>query len=236
MKKILPLIVALSTFLTPLLLRAQTFTVNDTVYFTIATAGNVPDTINNHTSAPLALKWRVSSTNFPPEWLTASALGICDDNVCRYNTTTPPPILWDPTADTGALYLSALSLNLASGRSGTYYLTVGIFDPVPLGTSKTMTFIVTKPAGAGVPFVAPNTNDVILYPNPANSELNVVYDEASDVKNIAVYNIIGKVMAVYKVTGNSANLNLDNIPAGIYFVRLYNSTGNIVVTRKFTKQ
>jgi hypothetical protein len=77
---------------------------------------------------------------------------------------------------------------------------------------------------------------VSLYPNPANSEVNVVYDEAADIKSIGIYNIIGKLMTVYKVSGKSANLNIENIPAGIYFVRLLNGQGQVVVTRKFTKQ
>jgi hypothetical protein len=76
-----------------------------------------------------------------------------------------------------------------------------------------------------------------LYPNPAHNEVNLVYNTTADIKNIAVYNIIGKVIAVYKVTeNNSANLNLENLPSGIYFARLINSQGNVVVTRKFTKQ
>jgi hypothetical protein len=90
--------------------------------------------------------------------------------------------------------------------------------------------------GVSVPTITHSANDVLLYPNPANNELNVVYDGSADIKNIGVYNIIGKLLTVYKVSGASANLNLEHIPSGIYFVRLLNSQGNAVVTRKFTKQ
>ncbi len=247
MKKILPLIIALSTLITPKVVKAQSFSVIDTVYSTMATSGSVTDIITNHTSSGLVLKWRVDTTNFPIEWLADTAFGICDNYICHYNDAgTPPFYLWNPSTDTGGICVSAaypadstgdfhLSLNLTGGRSGTYFVTVGIFDPVPLGTSHTMTFIITKPAGVSVPNV-PGSKDVLLYPNPASNELNLVYDAASDIKNIAVYNIIGKAMSVYKVTGNSANLNLENIPSGIYFVRLYNGSGNVVATRKFTKQ
>ncbi len=86
--------------------------------------------------------------------------------------------------------------------------------------------------------MSPSSNgEISMYPNPAHNELNVIFDAASDVKNILVYNIIGRVMSVYKITdSNSANLNLENIPSGIYFVRLINSHGEMVATRKFTKQ
>ncbi|MFI5195872.1 MAG: T9SS type A sorting domain-containing protein [Chitinophagales bacterium] len=91
-------------------------------------------------------------------------------------------------------------------------------------------------APAAVTNINNTENEIILYPNPARDELNVVYSPNADVKTIAVYNIIGKVIAVYKVTSAGANLNLENIPSGIYFVRLTNSHGDVVVTRKFTKQ
>jgi len=78
--------------------------------------------------------------------------------------------------------------------------------------------------------------EVLLCPNPANDELNLVYDANADVKNIAAYNMMGTVMAIYKVDGPSANLNLEAMPSGIYFVRLSNSYGQEVPTKKFTKQ
>jgi hypothetical protein len=77
---------------------------------------------------------------------------------------------------------------------------------------------------------------LFYYPNPAQNEVNVAYDANADIQNIALYSIIGKVLRVYKVTGNSANLDLENIPSGFYFVRLMNSHGDAVATRKFTKQ
>ena len=98
-----------------------------------------------------------------------------------------------------------------------------------------MTFVFYK-VGDGVPAVNMQLNEAVLYPNPAKNEVNLVYNEASDVKNIAVYNIIGKVMAVYKVGSTSANLDLNNMPPGIYFAKLYSSAGNVVATRKFTKK
>lgn len=80
-------------------------------------------------------------------------------------------------------------------------------------------------------------DDMLVYPNPAGNELNIVYDVAADIKNIAVYNLIGKMVAVYKVTGtNSANLNLDSLSPGIYFVRLFNAQGEVVMARRFTRQ
>jgi hypothetical protein len=79
--------------------------------------------------------------------------------------------------------------------------------------------------------------EVVVYPNPATGEVNVLYDAKADIKSIAVYNLIGKLMTVYKTADNgSANLNLENIPEGIYYVWLINSQGDVMATKKFTKQ
>ena len=43
-------------------------------------------------------------------------------------------------------------------------------------------------------------------------------------------------MSIYRAGGNSANMSVENMPAGVYFVRLINNRGDIVATRKFTKQ
>lgn len=98
------------------------------------------------------------------------------------------------------------------------------------------TYIVTRTPTTSVANVKPNS-EVSLYPNPASNSVNLVYDASADIRNIAVYNIIGKQVSLFRPTDNSsANLNIESIPAGIYFVRLINSRGDVVTTRKFTKQ
>ena len=229
----------------PAIMHGQSFTVqypSDTVYATIVTTGTPANDITNITAVNDTLKWHVDSTNFPADWLTTTAFGICDDYVCRYNNFN---VIWNPATNSGDTFTSVyyadstgnfdLSLNLGSATSiGPYYITINVTGGAP-GTSKNLTFIINR-TPTGVPVVPNASSDVLLYPNPAADELNIVYDASADVKNIAVYNIIGKVMAVYKVTGPSANLNLEAMPAGIYFVRLANSYGQVVATKKFTKQ
>jgi hypothetical protein len=80
-------------------------------------------------------------------------------------------------------------------------------------------------------------DEVVLYPNPAHEEVNIVYGNDAGVKNIAIYNLIGKVVSVFKPIGNSsAKLFIDNLPQGIYFVRLIDAQGAVIATRKFTRQ
>jgi hypothetical protein len=244
MKNILFISFCLMMAIAPGLVRSQSFTQLDTVRASVSGTASIPDNITDINSSPLDIRYRVTATNFPTDWLTQTAFGICDVNLCRTNTSDT--FLWNPTTKTGqsltATYPAgiastfSLSLNLsAATTTGCFYVTCQVSEAGVGGYSKPTTFVICK-SPAGVPSIGNTEDKVMLYPNPANNELNVIYDANADIKNIAVYNIIGKVMNAYKVTGESANLNIENIPSGIYFVRLYNANGNVVVTRKFTKQ
>ncbi len=233
---------------------AQTFVLasaSDTIYASANSLGAVPgatDFIKNVSASHpgLVLKWTVIGTNFPADWLTQSAFGICDNNVCRYNVGDTS--LWNNTTQVGTTITTApylidssmtfdLSLSLPTASTGIHWVTVQIDDhSLTPPYSRRVTFIISNGV-TGVTPVTRSTDDVVLYPNPAKDEVNIVYDANADVKNIAVYNIIGKLVTVYKVTANnSANLDISNLSSGIYFVRLMNSRGGVVVTRKFTKQ
>lgn len=243
MKKILLALFGFIGLCTPIV-NGQTFTpAADTVNAFVGGVGVIHDDLTNITSSPLSLRWHVIATNFPADWLTAAAFGICDNGLCRNNTGDT--FLWNASTGMGTSFTSApytpsvagtfdLSLNMTSVSVGCHYVTIGITD-VGAFYTKNITFNICK-VPTNTQTVANTPAEVVLYPNPATNELNVVYGEASDVKTIAIYSIIGKVMSVYKVGETSANLNLENIPSGVYFVRLMNSHGDAVVTRKFTKQ
>lgn len=254
MKKILLFIVCGLGLLSSVIVKGQTATFSqaDTVYYTYnsVSAATILNLITNDTSYNLNLKWKIIASSFPADWYSGTALSICDDATCIPNTSGQ---LWNGTSGyfDSSLYFSNIAhdsigdfhmvLNLSSATSfGSYYLTIHVTDVtngVVGAYSKTSTFIINR-WPTSVANVNNTGNDVVIYPNPtSNNEINLLYSPNNDIKTITVYNIIGKVMKVYNVTNNtSANLNLENIPSGIYFVRLINSHGDVVVTRKFTKQ
>ena len=79
-------------------------------------------------------------------------------------------------------------------------------------------------------------DDIKLYPNPAGDQLNVVFNTDVNVKNIAIYNLIGKMQNVYRVNGNNAGLDISSLPAGVYFVRFIDDQGGVIATRRFTHE
>jgi len=216
---------------------------------TVSGAATITNYITNaSTTDSFQLSWQVIASDFPRSWWHTPNLGICDNNNCKINDTTTLS-LWNGTK--GDSFLSDwysvatggfpnqedfhMVINLAGAAGGTHYMTVHLRD-VQTGYSKNITFLITK-GYLGVSTVVKSDDDVVLYPNPAINEVNLLYNASAGVKNIAVYNLIGRVMNVYRVSANnSAKLDVSNLPSGIYFVRMMNAQGNVVATRKFTRQ
>ena len=215
---------------------SQTFTVaHDTVRFTCNFGATEVDDFLTISSGPLAIKWDVVATNFPTEWLSGS--GICDNKLCY-----PISNLWPSgSIETSNSYSSGLGgfhLQFGAGTSspvGTFYLTVKMVSTGSIPDTAFETYVISYVPSA-VPNIGKSFEDISLYPNPARDEINVVYDANADINVITVYNIIGKAVSVYKVNGGSANISLESLPEGIYFVRLINTSGEVVTTKKFTKQ
>lgn len=234
---------------------AQTFTTQyDTTGMppggdTVSGSTFINNYITNTGLGSLIIKWTVVGTDFPRDWwhaVTPSGsprLGICDNKTCYNNDTTLMP-LWNGTKgdtftsssyDPSAAGDFHMVLDLTSASGGTHWLTVNLKD-ANSSYNKNVTFLVTK-GYLGVSTIVKSTDDVVLYPNPAINEVNLVYNANAGVKNIAVYNLIGGVVRVYKVTSNnSAKLQIGDLPSGVYFARLMNAQGNVVATRKFTRQ
>ncbi len=243
MKRTITLIAA---FLFSVGVYAQSYLVqHDTVTSTPTGSVTIVDGITA-TSASVTLKWKIIESNFPADWLmygTSAVMSMCDNNQCYpgnglwlYGSGTVATKTSYPYTTTMGDFHMVIDLTTAT-TLGCYYVKVRLENSTVSTDTAIETYIVCKPTPTSAPYIVKSADEIILYPNPAHDEVNLVYDAGSDIKMIAVYNIIGKVMAMYKATdSNSANLNLENIPSGIYFARLINSQGNVVCTRKFTKQ
>lgn len=238
MKKILLGLVFLFSFQS--YCEAQSFTniVGDTA--TKASQGKgdgvaIPNYIKNISANPIRIKWRIVNYNFPTGWQFD---GLCDDVQCY---TAAGGILNGIYKRTGVIAAGAtiadfhaIITDTAATVGSSAFVRAELTDTATNYT-RTVTFIATRNT-LGVSTVVSYDDEVELYPNPAHNAVNITFSAAARVKNIAIYNLIGKVVSVYRVTGNSAKLEIDDLPAGIYFARLTDVEGKLVATRKFTHQ
>ncbi len=221
----------------------------DTVY--ASWNGSPLSVYNNMVSADankIVVKWKITATDFPRDWADTSILGICDNKTCRQNDRDT--FLWNCISNVSSLgsFISDtirpgqkanfdLVLDLAHASNGTHYLTCS-WQSIggSLAPTKFVTFIVNKfPTEAPVVEKIVN-NEISLYPNPAKNEVNVIYSYTQESNTICIYNVIGKLVNVYKFDGASANLNIESIPSGVYFLKFIDVKGDVVAIKKFTKE
>ncbi|WP_276131755.1 DUF7619 domain-containing protein [Polluticoccus soli] len=70
-------------------------------------------------------------------------------------------------------------------------------------------------------------NSVLVYPNPTNSALTIKMNK--DVyKTARLMNTMGQLVAEYKLDSKESQINVSNLPAGIYFMLLSGENGSTV--------
>jgi hypothetical protein len=244
MKKTL-LLSALTGLLSLSAATAQTFEAQrgDTAITPYASSmGNTMEVYNrlrSTTGSTVELEWKMTFNGIPSTW---SLVGFCDNIACRTTQETTnnswkqtSPYTTNYNSASNDFHLAFDNMNAVPNNTTAVFQVV-VRDRNATSYQKNYTFIATKSA-TGVANVTRTDDEVVLYPNPAREAINVLFNEAAGVKNIALYNLIGKPVMVYRVQdNNSAKLDLNNVASGVYFMRLMNAQGNVVATRRFTRQ
>jgi hypothetical protein len=215
---------------------AQTFTTSssqsgDTLSFAAPGYHEFHNTITNTSNDTIWITWHlVPSQSYVPSGWTVTAW----DNNVAYPFNSVSHTSNYIRAGYSADFAIAFDPNGLTQGSNSYIAQV-LTDNAS-GTTKAIKYSFTK-TPTGVNTIQQQADDEIeMYPNPAPNDINVVFNESLGVKSIAIYNLIGKSMLLYKTQGNSAKLNIESLPAGIYFLRFMNPQGMVVATRKFTHQ
>jgi len=67
---------------------------------------------------------------------------------------------------------------------------------------------------------------VLLYPNPANNQVNIT---AENLQQVLVYDATGRLVANQVANGYMLTINIAELPAGLYHVRVITDLGNAVL-------
>jgi len=76
------------------------------------------------------------------------------------------------------------------------------------------------------------TSDFTVYPNPANSELNISLNSAISGATVTVSDLTGRPMMSQAMTSTSASLDVTSLSSGMYFISISSGSG-IVNQAKF---
>ncbi|MXN91786.1 T9SS type A sorting domain-containing protein [Flavobacterium sp. Sd200] len=118
----------------------------------------------------------------------------------------------------GSYYVEA-SPNICPFSSNS---TIG--TPVPVGTNTECT--------TGLDNV--NSKFVTLYPNPANTSLNVDLSQISGFENYTIYDVTGKKLLDGNIESSLTTINIAGLSAGSYIIKLNGSVGQ--ASKMFIKQ
>ncbi len=218
---------------------AQSFTIDkDTVKAVISdNGGKATCNITNTTPGNIKLDWKIISHNLPTApnpWNTN--FGLCDNQYCYANTILGGSTQTSLDVATGTamyMYISYGPEIANTTTFGPYYVNTEVSQG---STKDTVTFIFNKWTTSVNNVASKSADNVVLYPNPVRGDLNVVFAGMNEVKSLGIYNLIGKQVSAYKVNGTSASISMDNMPSGIYMLRLMDGQGHVVAVRKFNKQ
>jgi len=81
---------------------------------------------------------------------------------------------------------------------------------------------------------APPHDNVNLYPNPAQTEVNLVVSGQYQANRVEVYDITGKMVGIYSLTSNSLTINTQSYTSGLYLYKLIDNTGVQLNVGKFS--
>jgi hypothetical protein len=79
----------------------------------------------------------------------------------------------------------------------------------------------------------PKESKLLVYPNPASNQITIETSRTSTGSYLAILNIEGQQLITRQITEPKTQLDISNLPSGVYFVRLTNDKS--VVTGKLIK-
>ncbi len=80
-----------------------------------------------------------------------------------------------------------------------------------------------------------DSNNVSISPNPFTSTTTVSFSEEQTNTSLKVVNVLGEVIFQSTINGKQSTIDMSGVAKGIYFVRIEDSTKN-VVNRKIVVQ
>ena len=119
-----------------------------------------------------------------------------------------------------------------NGLSGTYGYGTGSASFTNLNTDETLltvgserfsTKTVNFCVGGSTENTIETATEMSIYPNPTSGMLNVISNEEID--SVEIFNSVGTAVFSSQVACNSSEIDMSNLPNGMYFVRVYTANG-----------
>ena len=74
-----------------------------------------------------------------------------------------------------------------------------------------------------------NDNQVTIYPNPFNTQLNIEFNSSQKISKINVYNSLGQIVCSVDEIEQLQKINLEHLKKGIYILKIENLFGRQMI-------
>lgn len=198
---------------------------------------------NNLKSGVLSgAKWQIVEAfdNTVAPHLDWDVHSFCDNNLCYYGTglivAGSNPVAYNEF-DFGDIVEGGRSdfkmqilvpKATADGTSGV--VKVRAWTP---NQDDTATFIATK-STTGINVLKLNDNRVSIFPNPSNGDFRIFVNKDLGANEVVVYNVLGAQVGRYAVKSEITDINNADLAAGNYLVKVLDTKGAAIATRKVT--
>jgi hypothetical protein len=120
--------------------------------------------------------------------------------------------------------------------AGTYYIHVYGWNGANSATScYNLRLQLGTAANQDLPMVSSKVS-VKVFPNPTNDKLSVYMVGDNTSKNLHIYNAMGKIVYTQQINDMFTTLNMQKMPAGVYFVKVTQKDGTVLHSEKIIKQ
>jgi hypothetical protein len=203
---------------------------------TVWEVAKVPGDLTHSGSSTIDLAWERTFTDLPDGWTNA----ICDPNLC-YAPFADEPLGPGAVLETFPINPGETILgdNLyaqfqPNGIVGTGTIRLNIYEVADPSNSVLCEFSFSA--------IASSTDDpelvtVSLHPNPVRDRVRVMTSSNAPVRQVQLYNLVGKVVQTVDLGSsmNTFDLDLTTLQEGMYFARMFNASGELVASKRFNK-
>lgn len=154
-----------------------------------------------------------------------NTIGICVFDSVALNAGNPGAVyLWSNGASTQSITIATSGISF---DQQSYSVTVTNPQTGCTNNSNITANFTFQNCSYGIEEIA-NDEHLKIYPNPSNGVFNIVADKLQGNVNIEIFNAHGKIlyMKEYKIDKGAVlkdEINLSNLPVGVYFIKLKNS-------------
>lgn len=175
-------------------------------------------TITNTATESVEFTWVRENEILPVDWKT----NVCDPQICYL-----------PLKNTANFTLAANASGLVSvhlkptADVGYAKVNLKIYPTANAAQSQTLVVEFGQPEATDEFQVAP----IEIYPNPATSFFTI--NHAEKVANVEIFNILGVKMQI--PVSDKQYIDISSLKPGLYFVRLSDAYGDIILTQRLQK-